>query len=364
MRFTRRNMISLLAALPMGSTRTVQAQGIESLRSHAVKHHRVYGCSVDSRLLRSDPDLSHLVSQEAGILVAESETKRRAIQPLPGTFDFSGTDFIANFAKINGQLMRGHTLVWDRANPQWLTDTLLASRDEKLLTDYIAIVVGRYNGQFHSWDVVNEAIEPDDGQPDGLKTKSIWYQAFGPSYIELAFRAARASDPYTPLFYNETNIEGDARWCERRRRSTLILLEGLLKKGVPLDGLGIQGHLKCYRVPFSETRFSQFLDEVSAMGLKILITEFDIADIGGPSDAAKRDADVAQLAGRFLDVAFANKAVTGCLTWGISDKYSWLSQEPNYKWRDGQVSRGLPYDANMRPKPLRAAMAAAFDQGV
>ena len=50
----------------------------------------------------------------------------------------------------------------------------------------------------------------------------------------------------------------------------------------------------------------------------------------------------------------------GVLTWGLSDRYSWLSNYPDYKWPDGQLSRGLPFDGDLKPKPMRQAMAQAF----
>jgi endo-1,4-beta-xylanase len=49
------------------------------------------------------------------------------------------------------------------------------------------------------------------------------------------------------------------------------------------------------------------------------------------------------------------------LSWGLSDRYSWLSTYPEYRWPDGQKSRGLPLDADLNRKRLWAEMAAAFD---
>ncbi len=91
-------------------------------------------------------------------------------------------------------LFRGHPLVWYASNPPWLEAAVAAARDETIFTDYIAAAAGRYRGHLHSWDVVNEAIEPKDGRADGLRD-SFWLRKFGPSYIETAFAAAREADP-------------------------------------------------------------------------------------------------------------------------------------------------------------------------
>lgn len=360
-RLDRRRLLASAAAFSAVGPRTALADDL-SLRAHAKAHGRLYGAAVSSGRLKADTAYAALVAREAGILVAEGETKRNALQPSPNTFTFEGADYIAQFARSNNQLMRGHTLVWHRSNPHWLEQMLAQSPNETLITAYIDTVVKHYAGRFQSWDVVNEAIEPDDGHPLGLRTDSVWFKAFGESYIDLAFHAARAADPSTPLYYNETNLEGDVNWSERRRRATLGLLERLIKRGVPIDGLGLQGHLKLYRVKFSDRIFSKFLDDVTAMGLKILITEFDVADIGGPADPVRRDADVAALTRDILAVAFSKQPTLGCLTWGISDKYSWLSEDSHYKWPDGQPSRSLPFDVDFRPKPMRDAIASSFDR--
>jgi endo-1,4-beta-xylanase len=168
--------------------------------------------------------------------------------------------------------------------------------------------------------------------------------------------------PTALLFYNETNLEGDSDWFENRRTATLKLLERLLSKNVPVQGFGIQSHLKTYRAKYSEQTISKFLDEVGAMGLNVMLTEFDVADIKGPADPQKRDADIAALTRMYLDTAFSKPFVTGCLTWGLTDRYSWLSKTPSYMWSDGQLSRGLPLDANYQRKPMWNAMASSFDR--
>lgn len=362
MQLGRRDFLRSWAALPVLIGKSARAESSEPLRVRASRHNRIYGAAVCTEQLLSDVEYRKVIGREAGILVAEGETKRNVLQPQRNVFNFSRTDAILKFAQDNDQLMRGHTLVWHRANPKWLNEEIVVTRDEKLLTGYIEAIVGRYRGQLNSWDVVNEAIEPDDGLVSGLRQQSIWFRALGESYIETAFHCARAADPDASLYYNEANLEGDVAWSERRRRATLKLLERLISKNVPIDALGIQGHLKAYRVKYSDEVFSRFLDDVASLGLRILITEFDVADAGGPEDRVQRDADVASLTHRYLDVAFSKPSVIGCLTWGITDKYSWLSRDEHYRWPDGQSSRGLPFDQEFKRKPMWDAMVSAYDK--
>lgn len=360
MDLTRRDFLVAGLAAPLAlSPLSSRATGI-SLRAAASGRKLLYGAAVTEDALGKDPQYTTLLADEAGILVAEGVMKRKTLQPRKGQFNFKPAEKIWQFAQRNGQAMRGHTLVWHEANPHWLKAALAEKPSDRILTDYISTVAGHFRGRLHSWDVVNEAIEPDEGDADGFRVSSPWHQAFGPGYIETAFHAARDADPDALLFYNELNLEGDVWWAEKRRTATLKLLENLLKKNVPIGGLGIQSHLKAYRVSYDEEVFARFLKEVSDLGLKILLTEFDIADIDGPDDPAIRDADVASLTRRYLDAAFANPNVQGCLTWGITDKYSWLSRYDNYKWPDGRLSRVLPFSETMRPKPMHEAMLAAY----
>ncbi|HVJ02720.1 MAG TPA: endo-1,4-beta-xylanase [Sphingomonas sp.] len=334
------------------------------LDARARRTGRRFGCAIKSSQLAKDPAFTQAVLREAGVVVQEYELKRHVTQPAPGRYDFSGNDKLIAFAQEHGLAARGHTLVWYAKNPPWLEAELPranARAKEELLGGYIQTAMRRYAGKISEWDVVNEPVEPKEGRPDGLRARNIWEQAFGERYIDMAFHIAREADPRARLFLTDFGLEHASRRCADRRKAILGLLERALARGVPIDALGIQGHLKPFREPFDERTFANFLDEVRGMGLHIAITELDIADRGGPADVEPRDAEVAAVGRAFLDVALANPATGSVLSWGLSDRYSWLSTTPEYRWPDGQPSRGLPLDAQLHRKRLWAAMAAAFD---
>ncbi|PZU69647.1 MAG: 1,4-beta-xylanase, partial [Sphingobium sp.] len=314
--------------------------------------------------LREDAGFTQAVAQECNILVQEYELKRGTTEPKPGQYDFSGADQIIDFAQKHDMRARGHALVWYSAQPKWLEPALQAASDrgrQKLMTSYITTAMPRYAGRIQEWDVVNEALEPNDGRADGMRADSMWMQALGEHYIDIAFHTARETDPKATLFLTDYGIEHDSPRCERRRTAMLKLLDRLKARDVPIDAIGIQGHLKPYKEGFNERRFADFLDQLRGYGLKLEITEFDIADIGGPPNPAKRDSEVASVGRAFIDVALDNPAMQAVLCWGLSDRYSWLSNYKDYKWPDGQLSRGLPLDGSLRRKPLWDAIAAAFD---
>lgn len=358
---TRRDFLGGSAAALVASSARSDEEAPLGIR--ATKRGLLYGCAVQDHILMQDKPFSEAVVHEAKILVHEGGLKWPDVHPEPDRYDFTRGDWVVNFAALHEMKMRGHTLCWFAVNPPWVEAQLADSPNERILTDHIAKVAGHYRGRMHSWDVVNEAIEPTEGHPDGLRIKSPWYEAFGPSHIETAFYAAREADPDALLFYNDYFVEDASAGNMRRRVALLRLCEKLKAKRVPIDAVGIQGHLKRYHEPFDEKIFARFLADIRSLGLKIMVTEFDVADIGGPADIVKRDAEVASLTRRFMDVLLDCPATLGMLTWGLSDRYSWLSHPvwgKGYAWPDGQLSRVLPLDADLQRKPMWHAMAKAF----
>lgn len=351
---TRRLLLAQMAgALALRPTVDESARG---LRDIAKAHGRLYGCAAASYQLK-DWAFAPVLAREADILVAEYEMKRAALEPSQGQYDFSGADVLLGFARAHGMAFRGHTLVWHKKNPSWLEDALQGASAERLLTGYIAAVAGHYRGRMHSWDVVNEAILPTDGRADNLRN-TLWLKRFGPSYVDLAYRAARAADPDALLAYNDWGCELGLPENDRFRAATLDFLEAALARGVPIQALGLQGHLPAFGVPVDQKKLARFLDDVRQLGLKILVTEHDVDDSGGPSDIAIRDRAVADASRRFLDVMLASSATIAVLTWGLTDRFL----DPP-AWRDrlaGRYPRMLPLDADLERKPMWRAMAKAF----
>jgi endo-1,4-beta-xylanase len=328
-----------------------------SLRSLAAAKGILFGSAAATYEFR-DADFTTLLPREAAILVPEYEMKREVTEPKPSAFDFSGCDALLDFATQHGLKMRGHPLVWHWANPAWLEEAIRTRRDARLLTDYVTRLVRRYRGRVHSYDVVNEALVPPDEGAGGWRP-CFWLDVFGPDYLDLAFHAAHEADPGARLIYNDFGCEQGAPANDRFRRHTLELLDGLLKRGVPVQGLGLQGHLSAFGAKVDQRKLRAFLGEIEARNLEVLITELDVDDEGGPRDIALRDRVVADEVRRFLDVALDCKSTRTVLTWGLSDRYL----DPPQSWRlklAGWQDRRLPYDRDLAPKPLHTALAQAF----
>jgi endo-1,4-beta-xylanase len=327
------------------------------LNTVAMQGGRFFGTAIDSTILVKDaPYMDHVV-HECGILTGETAFKWGAIRPDPDVYDFSEADRLMRFAERHAMMARGHTLLWHEANPDWLKDRINPGNAEQLLLAHIQTVVGHCRNRVVQWDVVNEMVERKDGRPLALRD-SIWTRALGPNCIDIAFHACAEADPLPLRFINEYGLDYDWESDENKRQDLLALLARMKSRGVPVQGLGMQAHLDASVTALNQTKLALFCDQVAAMGLKIVITELDVRDNKLPADTAVRDAAVASHTKAYLDAVLSCPAVMGVLTWGLSDRRSWLNDE--LPREDKLIQRALPLDVQMRRKPMWQAIADAF----
>ena len=367
--FLRRHVLAGgLAALGAGVSvplrAPLQAAEAKSLKRLAAEKGLIYGTTISAKQITQDAAFIAVVEQQAGLVVPENDMKWQDINlGAPGKDDYSRADTIAGFAVESGMVLRGHNLLWYFRTPSWFFTLPNRAAKERAVVERITTLAGRYRGIIHSWDVVNEPIEPKDGCPDGLR-KAVFLEALGPGYLDLAYRLTHETDPGARLVVNEYDIELDAPEHEARRTTLLALLERMQKTGTPVNAVGIQAHLSAVGgSPFSAEKFRAFLAKIAALGLTIQITELDVTDENAPAEIAVRDRLIADCYRRFLDAALDEPAVKLVVTWGLSDRHSWIVRhETNQaKWRkDGLPSRPLPFDTDLRPKPAFTALAEAF----
>ncbi len=298
----------------------------------------------------------------------------------PNSYRFEETDIVFNFAQQNNLVFRGHPIIWNQYNSPWLVDKFKSpsttrAEIDKIFINHVSTLASKYTGQVNSWDVVNEVINVEDGQPGGLRDSKIsgfngekyptWYSFLGADYIERAFHIAAEIDPNATLVLNETsltysNIYGNSYW-EQRRAALLNLLSNLKSKGTPIDAVGIQSHLLArFNKDFDSNKFRKFLSDIASMGLKIIISELDVSDNELPKNIQVRDRIVAETYYQYLSVVLDEPAVTSVINWGLSDRYTWLSSfAPR---QDGAEVRPLLRDRQYNKKPAWKAVARALKE--
>ena len=354
------------AAMAGGSTRAGSAAG-SGLSAAAARRGRFFGSAVRFGQLQTEPELRAAVLQDCAVLTPEVELKWDAIEPEPGEWSLKNIDGLVGFASEYGKVVRGHTLLWHRSTPAWVEQRLRDQRDWRLIARHFAAVIPRHGDAITEWDVVNEPIETGH-RNDGLR-RNVFLEAFGPDYIRRALAEARALAPRARLMLNEYSLEYDSREERDRRYLFLKLLEGLRRSDAPLDGIGLQSHLDLRKGTVATSSIAAFLRELADMGLAIVVTELDVKEAEYTAPSSQRDLMAADEVRRYLDAVLAEPGVTGVVTWGLSDRHSWLEiLDEDYRrflgaWQNGDgpgLNRGLPYDSSMRRKPMYAAIEAAL----
>lgn len=314
----------------------------------------------------ANPAYAALLERDCGILVPENEFKWQRLRPDPARFDVTRFADMLDYAEGKGMAMRGHTLLWHKTQffPKWLNEYDFGpsprAKGEQLLTGHIRTLCRLYGDRVVSFDVVNETID----EKTGLHRETSLSRAFGDAdaMVDLAFHAAREHAPRAELVYNDYMSWEPGN--EKHRAGVLKLLEGFRKRGVPVDALGVQSHIGVpdgnpgQAAARQEGEWRRFLDAVTAMGYKLVITEFDVNDRALPSDAKIRDAAVAAYADAYLEIMFGYPQLRDVLVWGMCDKYGWLNGFSPRADRTHQ--RATPYDDRFRAKPLRDVFARRF----
>ena len=377
MQLSRRELLRGAAAASAGCATALAAAPANqepSLKSLAGKSGRRFGSAVAwsppgaDRGSFANPLYASILERECDLLVPENELKWQWTRPGPDAFDFRQFDAIADYADRHDFKLRGHTLFWTPAKwyPKWLAQHDFgpqpARSAEALLTHHVQTVCRRYGKRIHSYDVVNEAVQPETGEiRDTNVTRALRHEPF----LDLMFHSARAEAPHAQHVYNDYMSWERNGEDETHMRGVLKLLEGFRKRGTPVDALGIQSHIRLLKhepvgaiVRESEGPWRRFVDEVVGMGYKLLITEFDVNDRTAPTAIGPRDRMVADYARAYLDLMLSYPQLEDVLCWGMVDRYSWLEGfDPR---SDKTRKRGTPYDAKFRPKPLRQAIARSF----
>ncbi|MHA6720090.1 endo-1,4-beta-xylanase [Sphingomonas sp. RS6] len=372
---TRRTILAGAAAataLPAASRAASTIPGVNMIASrHGMRFGSCVAWSPPGANAGSfqNPAYAALMRRDCGLAVPENELKWQAVRPAPDRFDFTRFDAILDAAESFGIAMRGHTLLWQKPRyfSEWLNEhdfgSTPAREADRILSEHIATICRRYGQRIGSYDVVNEAVDERTGE---LRETSL-STAFGgtEAMIDRAFAAARAAAPHAQLVYNDYMSWEPGN--EAHRAGVLRLLEGLRKRGTPVDALGVQSHIgpvgdekAGVLAARQEGPWRAFLDAVVAMGYDLVVTEFDVADQHLPTDFAERDRMIADYADAYLQIMFGYPQLRDILAWGMCDRYSWLN---GFKPRsDGTMTRGTPYDNRFERKPLYTAIAHRFAQ--
>ncbi len=332
----------------------VQNSAIEGLKDY-YQNYFVMGVAVSPRALQTDE--AALIKKEFGSMTPENAMKMGPIHPKPDEYHWKDADAIAAFARQNNLKLRGHTLCWHNQTPDWIfknDDGTTVSKEELLqrLKEHITTVVSRYKGTIYAWDVVNEAISD---KPAEYLRPSKWLEICGEEYIPKAFEYAHAADPDALLFYNDYNEISPVK-----REKIFRLVKSLKDAGVPIHGLGMQGHWATNE-PSREALINTF-EKFKQLGVQLQVTELDISIYPKKHNARdpkiiddntaftiEREQEQLKKYKMCFDVFRKYKNELSAVTfWNISDRHSWLDNFPVRNRKDYP----LLFDKDLQPKKV------------
>jgi endo-1,4-beta-xylanase len=309
------------------------------------------------------PSYAAIASSQFSVVTPGNGMKWQIVEPEQGVFDWSQADQLVQFARANGQLVRGHTLTWHNQLPGWLTTgvanrSISAAQLRTLLHDHIITEVSRYRGRIWQWDVCNEFFT--DTNPSTINPNDFWVSNLGTGVIADAFRWAHEADPNALLFYNDYNIGGEDG-SNAKSDAVYAFVKQLLSEGVPIDGVGNQGHLDT-QYGWNPQLLQEDLERFASLGLKVAITEADVRTFVNNATDQVPTANLALFAQpyEYSELLKAALAVPQCISftvWGFTDSDSWV---PGTFAGEGYAAI---YDAHQQPKAayysLRSDLALA-----
>ena len=309
------------------------------------------GTAVRYKPFQKDLQLRQLQQYHFDSYTAGSDMKMNQVMPTEERFDFSIVDSIIAYANKHNQRVFGHNLIWHSSTPEWVRIKATENPDWLLpfMRDYIYQYIGRYKGQVHGWDVINEGINTKGA---GFREDTIWYKIIGPKYIEKAFEFAHEADPEAILFYNDFNIERDLE----KFNTMMTMIEDFQKRGVPISGIGFQMHI---RMDIPNEIIAHTLKTAASTGLQIHLSEVDIifnTHDDSRGGGIQRFTDVTEemlsaQAKKYEDLVRIYKEVVpreqqyGITFWGFNDRDTWIRRF--FKMKDWPTI----YDENLTPKP-------------
>ena len=326
----------------------------------AYKDYFTIGVALNQRNVSDDAQKA-LVLKQFNSVTAENDWKPGEIHPKEGVWNFEKADKIADFCRQNGIKMRGHCLCWHSQFADWMFTDKKGKPVKKevfyeRLRDHIHTIVKRYKDVVYAWDVVNEAMADDNqfgprfpfgrGQEPSPYRQSRHFQLCGDEFIAKAFQFAREADPDVLLFYNDYSCVDNGK-----RERIYNMVKKMKDAGVPIDGIGMQGHYNIY-FP-EEDQLEKAIVRFKEIVKHIHITELDLRmnnESGGQLMFSRGEAkpmpeymgtlQTDQYARLFKMFRKHADVIDNVTFWNLGDKDSWL----------GVNNHPLPFDENYRPK--------------
>jgi endo-1,4-beta-xylanase len=298
---------------------------------------------------------SQLLTTHFNSMTPGNEMKWSSVENTKGTYTYDNADSEVGLATCHNMLVRGQNLVWatGQQTPSYAVgDGTNSTANQAVVTaniqEHIQNEVQHFGTKVYAWDVVNEPIDPN--QTDCL-AHGPFYQVLGPSYIDVAFKAAKQYAPAgTKLFLNEYST------ADANRLACLVrVVRELRSRGVPIDGIGHEMH-SAINYPSMDAVIHS-IDTVADHfpGIEQQITEMDISVYNAGDNTSNYGnaippsvlAEEGWLYKQYFEAFRRLKGKVSAVTiWGMADDDTWLDSFPVVR-----TDYPLPFDMGLQAKP-------------
>ena len=305
----------------------VKAKPGSKITIEQLKHEFWFGCAISNGLgsgRMPENDLKQYKEkfiENFNSAVTENAVKWGTMEPRKGEVDYSVIDGILKWTEENNIPLRGHNLFW--GIPQFVQPWVKELNNDELrrtLQNRAETVTARYKGRFAEYDLNNEMIHGN-----------YYEDRLGPDITKLMAQWAHNGDPDAKLFVNDYDILTGNKLPEY-----MAHIRKLLKQGVPVAGIGVQGHL--HSDTFDREQLKNALDSLAKFGLPIRVTEFNMPGQRSKYYSQKiltmTPGEEQQKAKELTDyyrICFAHPAVEGILMWGFWEGANWIPVSSLYK---------------------------------
>jgi GH35 family endo-1,4-beta-xylanase len=292
-----------------------------------VAHEFWFGCAipnsfVDGSMPETDKkQFEEKFLQNFNSAVTENAVKWGTMERQKGQPDYSVIDGILAWTEANQIPIRGHNLFW--GIPQFIQPWVKELSDEDLeltIKNRAKTVAARYKGRFIEYDLNNEMVHGN-----------YYEERLGADITKKMAEWSQTGDPEIKLWLNDYDILTGKKLAEY-----LAQIRLLLGQGVPVAGIGVQGHL--HAETFDRHQVKNALDSLAQFNLPIRVTEFNM-----PGQRSKYYADrklkltdeeeeiKAKELVDYYKICFAHPAVEGILMWGFWEGANWIPVSSLYK---------------------------------
>lgn len=315
----------LVAAAPASELDPRQAtQSIDKLMK--AKGKLYFGSCTDQRLLQAGKNAA-ILQANFGQVTPENSMKWESLNPRQGTYNWGQADYLVNWAVTNNKTVRGHTFVWHSQLAGYVSQIRDKNQLTKTIQDHITTVMTRYKGKIRGYDVINEMFNED-----GSLRPSVFSNVLGESFVDIAFKAARAADPDAVLYINDYNLDRPDH--PKLTRGMVEKVKKWLGQGTPIDGIGTQGHITSGQ----GQALANAIKALAQVGVKeVAVTELDIQNNNSNDYAAVTKG------------CLAEPKCVGITVWGVRDNDSWRPQ-----------GNPLLFDSSYNPKAAYNAIVQAL----